>query len=212
MKYTIQYDSYNHPRSSFVPYPSIEVLSENSKRVWKGSNEAEADNHKAYAEEKINGSQLTMDCKEDGSMSFYNRSSSVGENTNPFGKAVTMLTYAFDKKNILNKNLTYHGEAVCNLKHNVNVYDRTPKYYFIVYDIYDKVEKKYTSPEFKQEECKRVGLECVPILYYNNDPDRNPEEKCQELIKQIARTQDYVLPWRNSRGYRIKASFIRQTR
>jgi hypothetical protein len=47
------------------------------------------------------------------------------------------------------------------------------------------IDKKYASPEFKQEEAKRLGLECVPSLYYNEDVNCDPIQKCSELIKNI---------------------------
>ena len=121
----------------------------------------------------------------DKTLEFYNKKNKIKDGSNAFDKALTMLKFAFDDKNLLDTNLIYYGEAVCNLKHNVITYNRTPKYYFILYDIYNISEKKYMSPEFKQEECKRLGLECVPIIYYNKDVNCNAVDKCEQLIKDI---------------------------
>lgn len=161
-----------------VPYPSIETVDSISNRNWK-------DSYNFYIEEKIDGSQLTFLLNENGTLDFYNKNTKIKPGSNTFEKALTMLKFAFDNKNLLNNNLIYYGEAVCNLKHNVVTYDRTPKHYFILYDIYNISEKRYMSPEFKQEEAKRLGLECVPILYYNDDINCNAVEKCQALIKDI---------------------------
>ena len=37
----------------------------------------------------------------------------------------------------------------------------------------------------KQDEAKRIGLEYVPILYFNTDVDNNPYKICQKLIDKI---------------------------
>jgi hypothetical protein len=166
--------------NAFVPYPSIETVESIKNRKW----DKEENNYKFYIEEKIDGSQLSFLLNE-GKLVFYNKSNKIKEGTNIFDKALTMLRFAFNDKNLLNNDLIYHGEAVCNLKHNCVLYNRTPKYYFILYDIYNVPERKYMSPEFKQEEAKRLNLECVPIIYYNDDVNCNVIEKCEQLITDI---------------------------
>lgn len=81
-----------------------------------------------------------------------------------FEKAISMLSYKYDGKNILNPNYIYHGESICRIKHNVIAYSRTPAYYFIVYDIFDITTNKYLSLEIKKEETTRVGLEMVSVM------------------------------------------------
>ena len=165
--------------NKIVPYPSINTLDINSSRVWN-----EGDNYKYYIEEKIDGSQLSILINND-KLEFYNKNKIIPENNSVFTKAISMLKYKYDDKNILNSNYIYHGEAVCKIKHNVNVYSRTPTNYFIVYDIYDITNNKYVSLEIKKEECERVNLELVQILYCNTDPEINPYTMCTKLIEQI---------------------------
>ena len=160
----------------FVPFPSIGRLT--TKQQWNNV-------HEWFIEEKIDGSQLTMDVNSDNTLSFYNKNKLVYELGNPFAKAVAMLRYKFDNKNILDNNLTYHGESVCRRNHNVTVYDRTPENYYIVYDIYDKTRQCYLSPHDRKIECERIGLEIVPILYYNEDPSCLPVNKSNELLHLI---------------------------
>jgi hypothetical protein len=163
-----------------VPYPSIQTIDLNSTRSWVDGN-----NYKYYIEEKIDGSQLSMILEDSGTLSFYNKSSLAGEGNTSFTKSISMLKFMFENKEILNKNYIYHGESVCKLKHNVNVYERVPKNYFICYDIFDNLTQVYLSPEMKKEELDRVELEMCPILYYNSDVNVNPYDKCKELMGQI---------------------------
>ena len=157
-------------------YPSIATLDVKSTRDW-------SENYQYYIEEKIDGSQLSIVIV-DGKLSFYNKHSRANMN-NAFEKAITMLTFKYEGKDILNANYIYHGESVCRIKHNVCVYERTPKHYFILYDIFDVVKNEYVSSEAKIKEAERVGFEMVPILYQNQDPNQNPYEICEKLFKDI---------------------------
>jgi len=97
-----------------------------------------------------------------------------------------MLNFKYNNdKNILNPNYTYHGEALCRPKHNVCIYERTPKNYFILFDIFDNISNKYVSPEIKKLEADRVGFEIVQTFYQNDDPNQNPYDICKNLIDQI---------------------------
>lgn len=171
--------------TNITPYPSITVVDTDSKRTWHSNKENEKDNYKFYIEEKIDGSQLSILVKDDGSVHFYNKNKCIDLESPVFRKACMMLYYKFNEKSILDVRYIYHGEAVCELRHNVAIYNRTPKYYFILYDIFDTSTRTYLSPEAKQAECLRIGLECVPILYYNSDPMCDPVIKCVELIEDI---------------------------
>ena len=160
-------------------YPSIATLNIKSTRSW-----LEGDNYKYYIEEKIDGSQLSIIVDNDGKLSFYNKNKRAGTN-NSFEKAITMLSFKYDGKNILNPNYIYHGESVCRIKHNVCAYERTPKNYFILYDIFDNTLNEYVSLDVKRLEAERVGFELVQILYQNTDPNQNPYEICNKLINDI---------------------------
>lgn len=170
--------------TTIVAYPSIETINLDSKKIWKGTNDDDFDNHKFYFEEKVDGSQLSIRI-DNGQLTFYNKHKLANHSSLAFSKSITMLICKYQNKNILNSNCVYHGESICNIKHNVNVYNRTPKCYFILYDIYDLINKKYLSLEDKHNECDRVGLEYVKVIYHNMDPDCNPYEKASEIIMEI---------------------------
>lgn len=55
----------------------------------------------------------------------------------------------------------------------------------ILVDITNNLTHQYLSSEDKKIEAYRVGLELVPTLYYNTDPNQNPYAICDQLIKQI---------------------------
>lgn len=164
---------------SIEAYPSISTLDVKSTRSW-----LDDDNYKYYIEEKIDGSQLSIVIDKTGNLLFYNKNK-IAQMNSSFEKSITMLTFKYNNKNILNSNYTYHGESVCRVKHNVCVYEKTPKNYFILYDIFDNITKEYISSEAKNLEAKRVGFDIVPILYYNMNSNQNPYDICDELIKQI---------------------------
>jgi hypothetical protein len=166
--------------TQIIPYPAIETINLNSTRSWTDN-----DNYRYYIEEKIDGSQFSMILNDNNTLSFYNKKSLINNTNTTFMKTISMLKFNFENKNILNPNYIYHGESVCKLKHNVVVYERTPKNYFICYDIFDISTKTFLSPELKKTELDRVGLEMVPILFYNQDPNISPYDKCKELISQI---------------------------
>jgi len=164
---------------NIISYPSIDTLNVKSTRSW-----LDDENYKYYIEEKIDGSQLSIVVDNEGKLSFYNKNKRAGMN-NAFEKAITMLSFKYDNKNILNPDYTYHGESVCRIKHNVCVYERTPKNYFILYDIFNNISNEYVSSEIKKSEAERVGFEIVQTLYQNIDPNQNPYDMCEKLISQI---------------------------
>jgi hypothetical protein len=165
-------------------YPSIDHINFESNRKWNSDSDEEKDNYRYYIQEKIDGSQITF-MKENNKLIFFNKGKKITDDNKVFRKAIIMLNnnrYLIDN---INENYIYHGEAVCNIQHNVAKYNRTPKYYFILYDIVDKTTTKYINPNIVTNEAVRLGLEMVPILYYNEDPNISPYEKCKELMNDI---------------------------
>jgi len=102
----------------------------NNKWLFERNNE----NYKFYIQEKVDGSQLSFLIK-DNDIEFFNKENKVDKTKNDFNASTNILTNFKDK---LNTNYIYHGESICRIKHNVNVYKRTPSNFFILYDIYDK--------------------------------------------------------------------------
>lgn len=118
-------------------------------------------------EEKIDGSQFSfgrfngeLKCKSKGAQI------NVDYPEKMFAEAVEVV-----KGLDLLDGYTYRAEYLKTPKHNVLAYDRIPKDHLIVFDICIGMEE-YLRPELKAFECKRLDLECVPILFrgFINEP------------------------------------------
>lgn len=59
---------------------------------------------------------------------------------------------------------TYRAEYLAKPKHNTLAYDRVPEKHLMVFDI-NTGHEDYMSYEQKVDECKRIGLEVVPLVY-----------------------------------------------
>ena len=111
-------------------------------------------------EEKIDGSQFSFGvlegelmCRSKGKQLILDAPERM------FEKAVKIVRDVSLKPNYI-----YRCEYLQKLKHNTLNYSRIPINNLIVFDISTGIEN-YLSPEQKSEEAKRIGLECVPILY-----------------------------------------------
>lgn len=64
---------------------------------------------------------------------------------------------------ILRDGWTYRGEYLAKPKHNSLTYARCPANHIVIFDI-NTDHEKYLSYSEKEQEAKRLGLECVPLL------------------------------------------------
>jgi len=158
-------------------YPSIETLEK--KNLVAHSND------KYYIEEKIDGSQLGF-MLNNNELCIFNRKKVLTEPSGIYDKQLLMLPLIKDK---LENDLIYFGEAINSLKTNVVVYQRIPKFYFILYDIYSLIDKRWFTYCEKKNCADKIGLECVPLLYEEiNDANADANsayDKCLEFIKKI---------------------------
>lgn len=113
-------------------------------------------------EEKIDGSQFSfgiinnqLRCKS------KNANLDVDQPENLFQEAIETVKTI---QHLLTNNWTYRAEYLKKPKHNTLQYERVPYKHLIIFDINDG-EESYLSPEKKLFEAKRIGLECVPILF-----------------------------------------------
>jgi hypothetical protein len=161
-----------------IQYPSIETL-QDSKRAWNGVGD-EADNHRWYVEEKIDGSQISFSVVGD-EVKFYNKGNYISPGNKVFTRTMSLIKTITK----LNPMLIYHGEAVCSKQHNIVKYERTPKYYFVLYDIYDLQENRLLSYDEKAMRADEAGFEVVPRLWQNTDPNMTPYQICTKLNSAI---------------------------
>lgn len=116
-------------------------------------------------EEKIDGSQFSFGLfdHEDGERVLHCRSKGAQLNVVAPEK---MFTEAVEVAQSLPLRVgwTYRAEYLKKPKHNSLAYDRIPTRHLIVFDI-NSGHEEYLSYQDKADECARLGLEIVPLLF-----------------------------------------------
>ena len=114
-------------------------------------------------EEKIDGSQFSMGvingelcCRSKGKQIILDAPEKM------FAKAIETAT---ELKEELHPEWIYRCEFLQKPKHNVLLYNRVPKKNLVLYDVMVGIED-YASYVTKEAEAKRLGLDCVPLLYF----------------------------------------------
>lgn len=159
-------------------YPSINCVNPESQREWKGPNAF------WYIQEKIDGSQMSFGFVGD-TLSFFNKGKIIKSGNKIFNKAMMMIS---EIQNKLDSTLIYHCEVVQKKKHSTVLYNRTPEYYIILYDLQEKSEGgRFFSYKKLIKEAERVGLECTQVLYDNKieKSDESPISIGSKLISEI---------------------------
>ena len=113
-------------------------------------------------EEKIDGSQFSFGIV-DGELMCRSKGQQLilGAPEKMFERALITVRQI---EPLLHPGWIYRCEYLNSPKHNTLCYDRVPSNYLIGFDISPTLEN-YLSPEEKQAEFQRLGLECVPLLY-----------------------------------------------
>lgn len=166
----------------FSPLGSIETGKTNGKRSWKGRLEGEELNHQWLIQEKIDGSQLAIWFNNNSEIEFRNGNKILDYKNNVFRKAIEALKDA-DLK--LDSDFIYYGECLTKFRHNISTYERIPLNYFTVFDIKRISTREYLWVNDIITECKRVGLEYVPITYLNSDPQIHPSVMIKKYLSKI---------------------------
>ena len=137
-------------------------------------------------EEKIDGSQFSFGvlngelcCRSKGKQIILDNPEKM------FTKAINTALELQDK---LRPEWIYRCEFLQKPKHNVLLYDRTPEKYLIVYDIMVGLEAYLSYPE-KLVEAKRLGLECVPVLYFGEITELGMLNNLLDLMSCLGGTQ-----------------------
>lgn len=113
--------------------------------------------------EKVDGSQFSFGRFHDGL-----RCRSKGQQINldaPDKMFIKAVETVKELGSMLRLGTTYRAEYLNKPKHNVLAYDRVPKDYLIIFDIATGHED-YLAYGQMTNECDRIGLECVPLIYY----------------------------------------------
>lgn len=120
-------------------------------------------NDPVVVEEKIDGSQFSFGIV-DGELMARSKGKQLilDEPEKMFSRAVATIR---ELAPLLHPGWVYRGEYLEKPKHNTLAYDRTPDKHIIGFDICPGLEE-YLSPEEKRAEFGRMGMECVPLLYF----------------------------------------------
>jgi hypothetical protein len=131
-------------------------------------------------EEKIDGSQFSF-----GKFNGEVRARSRGCVLNmiaPEKMFVKGVETAQALGSLLKEGWMYRGEYLATPSHNTLAYDRTPKQYFIGFDI-NTGKEEYLPYEEKKAEFERLGLETVPLLFQGMLSD---VAKLRELLETVS--------------------------
>lgn len=137
-------------------YPSIFTIGHRTtKQLFDGERQL-------IVEEKVDGSQFTFGIK-DGELRMRSKGAEVHELTpeKMFSSAVATVQ---ELKPLLNDGWLYRGEYLKSPKHNVLIYSRIPNKHIILFDI-TREDGVFLTPEEKQAEAARLGLEVVRTYY-----------------------------------------------
>lgn len=130
---------------------------------------------------KVDGSQLTVRREEHGLL-FYNKGKRLGT-SKVFLNAIISLTAHED---IFQHGYYYHGEAVCSTQHNLVQYNRTPNYYWVLYEV-SREDGYVLTPSETLAHIQGTGIEVVDTLY------QGPYSGASMVIDRLLREQPSTL-------------------
>ncbi len=111
-------------------------------------------------EEKVDGSQFSFGIF-DGEVRTRSKRVDITADPGMFDKALE--TVEAIKGNLMN-GWTYRAEYLRSPRHNAATYARVPEKHLVIFDI-NTGHEAYLPPGWKAEEARRLGLECVPMLF-----------------------------------------------
>jgi RNA ligase len=110
-------------------------------------------------QEKIDGSQLTI-FKKNGILHYYNKNKEINPKGKPWLNAYLSLN---SQPHLFKEDYFYHGEAMTKNKTNVNPYERTPHFFWIVYEIV-REDNYMLSPVEMNNLLQGTNIETVTTL------------------------------------------------
>jgi hypothetical protein len=81
--------------------------------------------------------------------------------------------------------LIYHGECIAKPKHNVNHYDRVPKFFFVLFDVQRADTGAYLTRRMVEEIANVLEIECVRLFWQNEDENVQPSAIIETLLERI---------------------------
>ena len=116
-------------------------------------------------EEKVDGSQFSFGVDHELRVRMRSKGAEIDVEApeKMFGPAAETVE-RLAKARLLMPGWTYRAEYLRSPKHNSLAYHRIPVGHLMLFDIYDGHEK-YLSEGEREDEAKRIGLECVRVLF-----------------------------------------------
>lgn len=166
-----------------VKFPSIGHFQPETTNLenWKK-------NHEWFLQEKADGSNLWFHinrASQTRDIVFGNKTKVVKEN--PVWKKTIHGIRQLDMQIPLNDNYDYFGESITKRDHGKIMYDTTPPYWFILFDIFDHTTGKYLHYEDVQKEANRLGIMMAKVIYDNakTNDDRSVVDIVKDTIDRI---------------------------
>lgn len=139
-------------------------------------------------QEKLDGSQMSFAFINDN-LVFFNRGREINQEApdDVFHKAIGMLKCHLAKIAKTNpdllKNRIFHGEVIGKLRHNKIVYERTPRFYFVLFDIYDEETASWLPHTKLAEIGQSLELEIIQLYWFGDVT--SDENSLQKIAKDI---------------------------
>lgn len=125
------------------------------------THESQLLNMNVVVQEKVDGSQFVFGLNP----KFYaqtKRGISLHKTNTNFSLAVEHLRH---RAEFLTEGYVYYGECLTKPKHNRICYDRTPKGFVVLFDVFDINTKEYLQREQLQKIADRLEIDIIPELY-----------------------------------------------
>lgn len=119
-------------------------------------------NEEIILQEKVDGSQFSF-TKVNGELHCRSKGAYLNF-VAPEKMFVQACNTVQELGDILHEGWIYRGEYLSKPKHNTLHYSRIPEKHICIFDI-DTGDQHYLDPNGIMEECKRIGLEAVPVFY-----------------------------------------------
>lgn len=154
-----------------------------------------------WIEEKVDGSQFSVQLGEDGVLRFRSKRAEVYPET--AGMFAATVAHFESVKEYLVPGWVYRGEAFRGPKHNVIEYGRAPLGNFVLWDIEAK-PGSFVDPDFRALTAKLIGVESVPVLmWWKRDGAGHPEALSRRTCEELLQT-DSVLGGHKIEGFVVK--------
>jgi hypothetical protein len=165
-----------------VEFGKIQSL---SNKVYNKEGWLKECNSEWFLQEKIDGSNFWFyidTYKNKKEMVFGCKNKLINVNDSTFKKTIITISLLIDE---FNTDYIYFGESVPKNKSVTIEYDKIPPYYFILFDIRNKITNENYNYTFVQNEASRLGLMIPQIIHDNQIHNEDIKIKIDQTIKDM---------------------------